>query len=158
MAINQVGSVPGPAECPDNRACPFCNRTDLVRFGSIQVIPSEDGIPGSVLLMPRQHRISHSAMTDAERRDLAAAIDLQMQTWSQSRGRDVHANLVWNMGSLAGQTVSHLHAHLIPRDGSDLLPGYGARWWLKSDIRFARILRLVARANPQARRSDGREP
>lgn len=43
-------------------------------------------------------------------------------------------NIGWNVGEIAGQTISHCHCHVIPRFGNsdDKIKGKGLRYSLKS--------------------------
>jgi diadenosine tetraphosphate (Ap4A) HIT family hydrolase len=42
-------------------------------------------------------------------------------------------NLGWNIGSVGGQTVFHLHLHVIPRYKDEPYAGFGIRHWLKME-------------------------
>jgi diadenosine tetraphosphate (Ap4A) HIT family hydrolase len=86
--------------------------------------------PGHTLIIPRRHVGSFFEVTDAERADLmsllvAARDDLDRQC------RPAGYNIGINDGAAAGQTVPHLHIHLIPRYAGDRDdPRGGVRWVL----------------------------
>jgi diadenosine tetraphosphate (Ap4A) HIT family hydrolase len=92
-----------------------------------------DGFPvssGHTLIIPRRHVPSFFAATEPERADLmsllaAARDDLEREF------RPAGYNVGINDGPAAGQTVPHLHIHLIPRyDGDRADPRGGVRWVL----------------------------
>ena len=70
--------------------------------------------PGHVLLVPRRHVPTWFDATFEERMELMAAIDI-----AKDRIVSLHKpdgfNLGVNIGEAAGQTIFHLHLHVIPR-------------------------------------------
>jgi diadenosine tetraphosphate (Ap4A) HIT family hydrolase len=86
--------------------------------------------PGHTLIIPKRHVESFFDVTDAERTDLmsllaAARDDLDREF------RPAGYNIGINDGAAAGQTMPHLHIHLIPRyDGDRDDPRGGVRWVL----------------------------
>ena len=114
--------------------CPFCSlpAERCVRQSEHSVV-IHDGFPvspGHTLIIPRRHVASFFDITDAERADLmslltAARDDLERQL------HPAGFNIGINDGAAAGQTVPHLHIHLIPRyDGDRDDPRGGVRWVL----------------------------
>jgi diadenosine tetraphosphate (Ap4A) HIT family hydrolase len=114
--------------------CPFCS-LPAERFvrQSEHAVVIRDGFPvspGHTLIIPRRHVASFFDVTDAERADLmslltAARDDLERQF------SPAGCNIGINDGAAAGQTVPHLHIHLIPRyDGDRDDPRGGVRWVL----------------------------
>jgi diadenosine tetraphosphate (Ap4A) HIT family hydrolase len=84
--------------------------------------------PGHALLVPRRHIALWDEATSAEQVGLTAAIDI-----AQNAVREHHApagfNVGMNLGAAAGQTVPHLHIHVIPRYTGDVVdPRGGVRW------------------------------
>jgi diadenosine tetraphosphate (Ap4A) HIT family hydrolase len=74
--------------------------------------------PGHTLVIPRRHVASFFDITDAERVDLMTLLaavrdDLDREV------RPAAYNIGINDGTAAGQTVPHLHVHLIPRYAGD---------------------------------------
>lgn len=49
-------------------------------------------------------------------------------------------NIGWNVGSVGGQNVSHLHLHVIPRYSNEPLAGKGIRFALKRQDKIAEII------------------
>jgi len=44
-------------------------------------------------------------------------------------------NFVWNVGSVAGQTIFHAHMHVVPRFVNEKFAGKSLRYWLKEALR-----------------------
>ena len=114
--------------------CPFCS-LPAERFvvESEHAVVIRDGFPvspGHTLIIPKRHVASFFDVTDAERSDLmsllaAARDDLERQF------HPAGYNVGINDGAAAGQTVPHVHMHLIPRyDGDREDPRGGVRWVL----------------------------
>jgi diadenosine tetraphosphate (Ap4A) HIT family hydrolase len=106
---------------------------DRIIFESEFALGFRDGFPvspGHTLIIPRRHVASFFELTDTERADLmsllaAARTDLDREF--QPAGY----NIGINDGTAAGQTVPHLHMHLIPRYIGDVDdPRGGVRWVL----------------------------
>jgi diadenosine tetraphosphate (Ap4A) HIT family hydrolase len=114
--------------------CPFCYLpVERIVQQSKHAVVIRDGFPvspGHTLIVPRRHIASFFDVTDAERTDLmsfltAARDDLDRQF------RPAGYNIGINDGVAAGQTVPHVHIHLIPRYAGDRDdPRGGVRWVL----------------------------
>lgn len=115
-------------------ACIFCCLTsDRIVFERDLALVLRDAFPvspGHTLIIPRRHVASFFEVTDAERADLMSLLatardDLDHQF------RPAGYNIGINDGATAGQTVPHLHIHLIPRYAGDRDdPRGGVRWVL----------------------------
>ena len=114
--------------------CPFCSLPpDRAVLANDRAVAIRDGFPvspGHTLIIPRRHVGSFFEVTDEERADL-------MQLLAQARQgleQEFHPagyNIGINDGAAAGQTVPHLHIHLIPRYAGDRDdPRGGVRWVL----------------------------
>jgi len=112
--------------------CPFCSLPpDRAVLANDRAVAIRDGFPvspGHTLIIPRRHVGSFFEVTDEERADL-------MQLLAQARQgleQEFHPagyNIGINDGAAAGQTVPHLHIHLIPRYPGDRPdPRGGVRW------------------------------
>ena len=92
--------------------------------------------PGHTLLIPRRHVGSFFEMSEQERGDLLALLDrakLALDKEFQPQGY----NIGINDGPAAGQTVPHLHVHLIPRYDGDLPdPRGGVRWVIPDKAKY----------------------
>lgn len=113
-------------------ACPFCNLPESrVLLRNDAVIAFRDAYPltpGHTLLIPVRHVSSFFDTTPEERESLLELLDAAKKQL-QSEFDPAGYNIGINDGSAAGQTVGHLHLHLIPRylgDRPD--PRGGVRW------------------------------
>ncbi len=111
---------------------PFCrpDSSRILHDGPL-VYVLRDGYPvspGHALVIPRRHVGSFFETTPQERAALLAALDEARRAVEREHRPDGW-NVGINDGPAAGQTVAHLHVHLIPRykgDRSD--PRGGVRW------------------------------
>lgn len=84
--------------------------------------------PGHSLVIPRRHVSSFFETTGAERAAILALIDRAKSLIEQMHKPDAY-NIGINDGAAAGQTVPHLHIHVIPRYAGDRVdPRGGVRW------------------------------
>ncbi|WP_254051017.1 HIT family protein [Zoogloea sp. LCSB751] len=90
-----------------------------------------DGFPvsaGHSLIIPKRHVGSFFEVSPAEREGLLELLD-QAKAAVDAAHRPDGYNIGINDGAAAGQTVPHLHLHLIPRFLSDVAdPRGGVRW------------------------------
>ena len=112
--------------------CPFCTLPqDRIVLQSDLALVIRDGFPisqGHTLIIPKRHVGSFFESTDLERDSLLRLID-QAKTALDKEFHPAGYNIGINDGATAGQTVPHLHLHLIPRylgDSPD--PRGGVRW------------------------------
>lgn len=105
-----------------NQPCPFCSLPpDRILGENGKAIWFQDGFPvspGHSLLIPKRHVASFFEATTEERGALLALLDQARQTIQESNAPDGF-NIGVNVGAAAGQTVPHLHIHLIPRYQGD---------------------------------------
>jgi diadenosine tetraphosphate (Ap4A) HIT family hydrolase len=122
--------------------CPFCSLpADRFVLASARAVVIRDAFPvspGHMLVIPKRHVASFFDITDVERADLmsllaAARDDLEREF------RPAGYNVGINDGAAAGQTVPHLHIHLIPRYAGDREdPRGGVRWVLPDKAAYWR--------------------
>ena len=112
--------------------CPFCN-FDMSKaiLANDHAVSIYDGFPvtlGHSLIVPKRHIAS---FFEANREEQLAMLDLlseMRQILISERSVDGF-NIGINDGIAAGQTVMHLHIHLIPRYSGDTEdPRGGVRW------------------------------
>lgn len=112
--------------------CPFCSlpadRTVLSSANAIALRDAYPISPGHTLVVPRRHIGSFFEATTQERADLLALLD-EAKGELDARFAPAAFNIGINDGPAAGQTVPHLHIHLIPRYVGDRIdPRGGVRW------------------------------
>jgi len=84
--------------------------------------------PGHCLIVPKRHIISFFDTSNNEHMALFDLLELVQKLLIQERGPSGF-NIGINDGTAAGQTIMHLHIHLIPRYfGDSLDPRGGVRW------------------------------
>ena len=112
--------------------CPFCTLSESrVLFRNDAAVVVRDAFPvtqGHTLVIPLRHIASFFDATAHERNALLALLD-QARLQLRSQFGPAGYNIGINDGAAAGQTVGHLHIHLIPRylgDRPD--PRGGVRW------------------------------
>lgn len=114
--------------------CPFCTLPpDRILREREAAVAIRDGFPvspGHTLIIPRRHVGSFFEITDAERADLMSLLAVAREDLDREF-RPAGYNIGINDGAAAGQTVQHLHIHLIPRyEGDRDDPRGGVRWVL----------------------------
>ena len=113
------------------RQCPFCTlpASRILEENGLAVLIL-DGYPvspGHSLVIPKRHVGSFFEVTGLERAALFALLDRAKERVAE-RHRPNGYNIGINDGAAAGQTVPHLHIHLIPRyDGDQPDPRGGVR-------------------------------
>jgi diadenosine tetraphosphate (Ap4A) HIT family hydrolase/HKD family nuclease len=107
----------------DPRPCPFCPPPgDRIAFEEALVFGLWDAFPanpGHLLLVTRRHIPTWFEATQEEQQALTKAIDKARQAIEQRYQPDGF-NIGINVKEAAGQTVPHLHVHVIPRYRADV--------------------------------------
>ncbi len=112
--------------------CPFCALSGerIVTSDGLSIVV-RDGFPvspGHTLIIPRRHIGSFFEADPDERASLLQLLDEAQQALASELHPDGW-NIGINDGPAAGQTVPHLHIHLIPRYAGDSAdPRGGVRW------------------------------
>lgn len=123
-------------------SCPFC---EIVADSSRELLFSGDGViafydaypvnPGHVLVIPKRHVGHLSDLTEQEHMALFSAVRDVMSSTGYAGNGDYTIGI--NDGPLAGQTVPHLHLHIIPRVAGDVEdPRGGVRWVVPSKANY----------------------
>ena len=119
----------------ESDACPFCTLTpERVVYESDLAVAIFDGFPvspGHMLVIPKRHIPSCDALTEDELLSIMRLV-ARCRVDMSAQVRPPHGfNVGINDGKAAGQTVMHLHVHVIPRYEGDLPdPRGGIRWVL----------------------------
>ena len=114
--------------------CPFCPpRSDEILLERPLAFLQRDKRPltkGHALIIPRRHVATFFETTPEERVAMLELLDEAKMILDREHRPDGY-NVGINDGAAAGQTVMHVHVHIIPRylgDKSD--PRGGIRWML----------------------------
>ena len=104
-------------------ACPFCDLApDRLVWSDELVVAIRDGYPvspGHTLIVPRRHVATwFDATLDEQSAMLAALTEIRRQLDEEIRPDGY--NVGFNAVEAAGQTVMHLHMHVIPRFRGDV--------------------------------------
>lgn len=120
--------------------CPFCQLdAACIVFSDDVTLVIRDAFPvspGHTLIIPRRHVGSFFELTPPER---ARMFELLTQAKAELDGtlQPDGFNIGINDGAAAGQTVPHLHLHLIPRYRGDTPdPRGGVRWVLPAKAKY----------------------
>lgn len=114
--------------------CLFCSiPRDQVLLEQPLAVAARDTYPvskGHTLIIPRRHVASFFETTEEERLAMLNLLD-EMKAMLDREHKPDGYNIGINNGIVAGQTVMHLHMHLIPRYAGDRPdPRGGVRWIL----------------------------
>ncbi len=106
---------------PKQAYCPLCDE---------QIIPIENDLayavfdtnpasPGHCLIVPKRHVAEYFDATDAEKLAIWSLVD-QMKVLIDTKHNPDAYNVGINIGVAAGQSVPHIHVHVIPRYKGDV--------------------------------------
>jgi len=120
--------------------CVFCHLEESRQlFSNDLAIAIADGFPvsrGHTLIIPKRHIVSLFDATAEERMALWELVE-QARQHLQSKYSPDGFNIGINDGTAAGQTVMHLHIHLIPRYTGDVEdPRGGVRWIMPDKAKY----------------------
>jgi diadenosine tetraphosphate (Ap4A) HIT family hydrolase len=92
--------------------------------------------PGHTLIVPRRHEPDFFSLADPERLALCGLLE-GVRSRLDSQFRPDAYNVGLNNGTAAGQTIPHVHLHVIPRYAGDVEdPRGGVRWVLPKAARY----------------------
>jgi histidine triad (HIT) family protein len=94
---------------------------DATKLAFMDINPVQ---PGHVLLIPKKHYERLTELPDETAADLAAALPRLARAAVAAAHADGF-NIFQTNGRCAGQSVSHVHLHIIPRRNDD---GYSFHW------------------------------
>ena len=102
-------------------SCPFCEIIeDRYNNKLFRVIRDKYPVsPGHSLIIPVRHAETYFDLTEEEKAQLWRLVDL-VKKELETEFRTGSFNVGFNVGSVAGQTVSHCHVHIIPRFEGDM--------------------------------------
>lgn len=119
-----------PAPGPDD--CPFCRAAHEADPGleihrdhsTVALTPTNPATPGHVLVIPHRHAPDVWSLDDDEAAALARSC-LRLAHAIRRALSPQGLTIIQSNGTAAGQTVPHLHIHLVPRNLGDAL---GSIW------------------------------
>ena len=104
--------------------CPFCDEENInakliYKDKLVFVLPTNIPItPGHTLVCPIRHISKIDDLTEAESRAVKKVIIKIKNSLKKSFNAEGF-NIAWNEGATAGQSISHLHIHIVPRQAGD---------------------------------------
>jgi diadenosine tetraphosphate (Ap4A) HIT family hydrolase len=122
------------------KPCAFCTLAParVIAENELAVVV-RDGFPvspGHTLIIPRRHIESFFDLAGEERTAMLTLLD-SAKTELETEFHPDGYNIGINDGVAAGQTVAHLHIHLIPRYRGDRQdPRGGVRWVLPDKAQY----------------------
>ena len=124
-------------DAAQSRECPLCRRIaagDLVRESAdglvVALLDAFPLVEGHTLVVPRRHKPDLFGLTADESAVLwSLAIKLAREIKAENGADGLTIGV--NAGAAAGQTVAHVHLHIVPRHVGDVPdPRGGIRWVL----------------------------
>lgn len=102
-------------------ACPFCAASEVLcsndlAYARFDQFPAN---PGHTLIIPFRHVADFFETTPAERQAMLLLLD-EAKAMVAAQFRPDGYNIGVNVGEAAGQTIAHVHLHLIPRYQGDV--------------------------------------
>jgi diadenosine tetraphosphate (Ap4A) HIT family hydrolase len=104
-------------------SCQFCEiekEKDRIIYkdSNIVVFPTIIPIvPGHVLICPVRHVEKIDELSEEELKDIKKII---IKNSLKKSFKVEGFNIAWNEGSMAGQAISHMHIHIVPRKSGDV--------------------------------------
>lgn len=103
-----------------HRSCAFCGAEGFAQrvvFSNRQftaLVARSPLVPGHLIIVPKRHRFDLDALTAATAPLLISTLNRAMAKLRAGYSAEGF-NILINIDSSAGQTVPHLHVHLLPR-------------------------------------------
>ncbi len=125
---------------PASKPCPFCvlDPARILAEDELTVV-YKDGFPvspGHTVIIPRRHFATLFEATEAEQVALLKALTTCKNILDERHNPDGY-NIGINHGAAGGQSVPHLHIHVIPRyKGDKEDPKGGIRWILPEKAKY----------------------
>ena len=123
--------------------CPFCGDPEIIienalAFAHYDSYPVSDG---HCLIITRRHIAEYFEATDAEKLAMWELVDAVKPIIDREFGPDGY-NVGVNIGAAAGQSIPHLHIHVIPRYAGDVEnPQGGVRGVIPNKQKYVRKVR-----------------
>lgn len=101
--------------------CPFCHPDGIMFENDLAyAIPDKYPVnPGHLLIIPKRHVADFFLTTETEKVALLSLLD-KAKHYLDGKHAPAGYNVGINVGEVAGQTIPHVHLHLIPRYQGDM--------------------------------------
>jgi diadenosine tetraphosphate (Ap4A) HIT family hydrolase len=106
----------------ENKPCPFCNVEREIILENELSFAIYDGFPvneGHALIIPKRHTANYFDLSLEEQKDCIELLN-RVKGIVQEKYNPAGFNVGININEAAGQTVPHVHIHLIPRFEGDV--------------------------------------
>jgi ATP adenylyltransferase len=106
----------------ENKPCPFCNLEREKILETEMSFAIYDGFPvneGHALIIPKRHTANYFDLSLEEQKDCVELLN-RVRGIVQEKYNPAGFNVGININEAAGQTVPHVHIHLIPRYEGDV--------------------------------------
>jgi diadenosine tetraphosphate (Ap4A) HIT family hydrolase len=111
----------GKHDMSEHQDCPFCGEPEMVLENEL-AFAHYDGYPvskGHCLIVTRRHIAEYFQATAEEKAAIWSLVDQMKVIIDQTHQPDGY-NVGVNIGKAAGQSVPHIHIHMIPRYEGDM--------------------------------------
>jgi len=106
----------------DTLQCPFCNSERNIIKENHNCFAIFDGFPvspGHALIIPKRHCENYFDLSLSEQNDCVELLN-EVKKLIQEKNNPDGFNIGININKAAGQTILHVHLHLIPRYFGDV--------------------------------------
>lgn len=102
-------------------SCPFCGEADIVAENdeAYAIYDKYPVTPGHLLIIPKRHVADYFETTPAEKEAMHELLE-HLRLFLMAERKPAAFNVGINCGLAAGQTIFHVHMHLIPRYEGDM--------------------------------------
>lgn len=101
--------------------CPLCKDSQVVLENDLAYVLFDTNpvSPGHCLVVPKRHVAEYFDASQEEKNAIWALVDGMKEILDKKHSPDAY-NVGINIGKLAGQSVPHIHVHIIPRYEGDM--------------------------------------
>lgn len=101
--------------------CPFCHPEGILFENDLaySLLDKSPVNPGHLLIIPKRHIADFFHCSHAEKEALLYLLD-EAKSYLDGKHTPAGYNIGINVGAVAGQTIFHVHLHLIPRYHGDV--------------------------------------
>ena len=106
----------------ENKPCPFCNVEREIILETEMSFAIYDGFPvneGHALIISKRHTSNYFELSLKEQKDCIELLN-RVKEIVQEKYNPAGFNVGININEAAGQTIPHVHIHLIPRYEGDV--------------------------------------